>query len=125
MLQRKTHVQLLLDIGITGEIDLEEERQETPPKVDAYLWLPVTDKHAPTLGQLEIGVAAIEKMIKQGRKVFVHCKWGHGRSPTMVAAYLISAGSTPEKAMETIKSARPEVHLEDAQMEVLRAYASK
>ena len=33
-------------------------------------------------------VAALERMLKQGHSVYVHCSAGVNRSPTVVAAYL-------------------------------------
>lgn len=118
----KSHIQELLDIGITAEIDLEKERQEKAPDVPVYLWLPVTDKEAPTVEQLAAGVGLITQMSKAGKKVYVHCKNGHGRSPTMVAAYLISEGKFVSEAIDLIKAARPEIHLEEVQLKALENY---
>lgn len=117
-----SHMQILNEVGITAEIDLENERQKQAPGVDVYLWLPVEDHKAPTREQLSAGVAMIDLMEKQNKKVFVHCALGHGRSPTLVAAYLISKGKTVEEALDTIKAARPEIHLEELQLTALRNY---
>ena len=108
-------------LGICGEVNLEMERDETPtPGVDAYIWLPVPDKTAPTLDQLRVGTAAVNEMVGVGNKVYVHCKNGHGRSPTMVAAYLIRyKGMTVEEAVQFIRQQRPEIHLEEEQMKAL------
>jgi len=119
----KSHIQILLDFGITAEIDLERERQDSAPDVEVYLWLPVTDKTAPTMNQLVSGVSLINQMTKRGKKVYVHCQYGHGRSPTMVAAYLISQDKTVNEAIDTVKEARPEIHLEEVQIEALKNWA--
>lgn len=118
----RSHIQILLDLGVTAEIDLEGERQDAAPDVDAYLWLPVADKSAPTMDQFAAGATLMTDMTKRGKKVYVHCQYGHGRSPTLVAAYLISQGKTVIESIETIKAARPEIHLEDVQMKALEAY---
>jgi protein-tyrosine phosphatase len=118
----RSHIQILLDIGIAAEIDLEKERQDAAPDVEVYLWLPVADKTAPTLEQFVAGVIVMEEMSKRGKKVYVHCQYGHGRSPTMVAAYLISQGKTVLEAIDTVKKARPEIHIEDVQVTALENY---
>lgn len=116
------HMGKLTDLGIEADIDLEEERQEAPPQIAVYLWLPVKDLQAPTLVQLESGVALIDQIAKAGKKVYVHCKNGHGRSPTLVAAYFIFHGMTPVEALEKIKGKRPEIHLEQVQIEALNNF---
>lgn len=118
------HTEEFKRLGICGEINLEIEHPEMPPKsIDAYLWLPVEDKKAPTMDQLTIGTAAVKQMVDLGNTVYVHCKNGHGRSPTLVAAYLVRyEGKEPGEAIEFIKSKRPEVHLEEEQMKALEAF---
>lgn len=118
----QAHLGILSKMGVTAEIDLEEEKQITPPKITIYLWLPTKDKTAPTLDQIEAGVALMHSLVKTGKKVYVHCRLGHGRSPTLIAAYFISEGKTLEEAIKIIKAARPEIHLESSQLEVLHEY---
>jgi atypical dual specificity phosphatase len=69
--------------------------------------LPVPDSHAPTQHQLDEGVAAIENALKEGQRVAVHCGAGLGRSGTLIAAYLVSQGSSPDDAMAQVRNARP------------------
>lgn len=116
------HTADLQHLGLDADIDLEEERSEAPPKVGVYLWLPVKDLSAPTHTQLEIGVAAIDKIVREGKKVYVHCKNGHGRGPTLVAAYFIFKGMKLEEAVAKIKEKRPEIHLEEVQIKALKDY---
>lgn len=116
------HVKVLLDLGIKADIDLEEEKQEQTPGVDIYLWLPVRDHNAPTQEQLDTGVVVIDSLIKNQKKVYIHCKNGHGRSPTLLAAYFISSGMKVNDAINTIKSKRPEIHLRESQIEALNKF---
>lgn len=118
----KSHNKILLDQGINADIDLEMERQEQTPGIDLYLWLPVEDHQAPTKSQLDVGTEAIAALIKNNKKVYIHCKNGHGRSPTLVAAYFISQGMTVEQAIEKIRAQRPEIHLEEIQLRALKEY---
>ena len=48
----------------------------------------------------------IEQHIRGGRKVYLHCKMGLGRSPTCAAAYLVHCGIPLRDAKELILSKR-------------------
>ncbi len=109
--------------GITADISLEEERIDAPFGVDFYLWLPVKDHTPPKPDQLKFGVWALEKLTAMGKKVYVHCKNGHGRAPTMVAAYLIKKGQGVDEAISFIKTKRPSIHLEEVQKQALQEWA--
>lgn len=119
------HIKILLDHGIKADIDLEEERQEQTPNIDTYLWLPVKDHLAPTQEQLDTGVAVIDSLVKNNKKVYIHCKNGHGRSPTLLAAYFISQGLEIDEAIEKIKSKRPQIHLRQVQIEALNKFRQR
>lgn len=118
----RPHVEILKDHGITADIDLEEERQEKAPYIEVYLWLPVKDKTAPTKEQFNVGVSVMDQLDKAGKSIYIHCKNGHGRSPTLVAAYFISKGMGVSEAIEKIRKKRPEIHIEKLQVEALGRY---
>ena len=105
----------LLDNGITADLSMEIEQIDQPQGVDYFLWLPTVDHTAPTLKQLWTGVKAMEEWEKQKIKMYVHCKNGHGRSPTMVAAYFIYAGMSVEEAITAVAKERSEIHIEEVQ----------
>jgi len=113
----------LRQIGITADISLEENRVDQPFGVEFYVWLPVKDETAPTLDQLRFGVSVLTTLVQMGRKVYVHCRQGHGRAPTLVAAYFIRKGSSVEEAVALVQRKRPGIHLEETQLAGLRAYA--
>jgi len=108
--------------GITADISLEEDRLDAPFGVDFYTWIPVKDHEVPKRDQLEFGVSILEKLVEMGKKVYVHCKNGHGRAPTLVASYLIRKGKNAEEAEAFIKSKRPSMHLDDIQREALQEF---
>lgn len=117
------HFKKLIDYGFDADIDLEEERKEHPEKIKIYLWLPTKDKTASTLDQLKAGVALIDKMVENNKIIYVHCMNGHGRAPTLVAAYFIYKDKMEIKdAIEFIRDKRPEIHLENEQKERLEEY---
>lgn len=111
--------------GITADISLEEDRLDAPFGVEFYVWIPVKNHMPPTPGQLEFGVSVLEKLVAMKKKVYVHCKNGHGRAPTLVAAYLVKNGKTSEEAESFIKAKRPPVHLEETQREALKVFSKK
>lgn len=111
--------------GITADISLEGKRVDAPFGVDFYVWIPIPDHAAPTQDQLDFGVAALEKLVALKKKVYVHCQNGHGRASTLVAAYLIKQGKSPNKAIEFIKAKRPSIHLEEVQKEALVVYGKR
>jgi protein-tyrosine phosphatase len=110
--------------GITADISLEDVRIDNPFGVEMYTWLPTKDHTPPSPDQLAVGISNIGKFVSQKRKVYVHCKNGHGRATTLVAAYLISTGKTPEEAIAIVKKGRPTMHLQDAQQEALDKFFS-
>lgn len=111
--------------GVTADVSLEETIVDRPLGVDIYVWIPVTDHTAPTQDQLDFGADVLTKLISQKRRVYVHCKNGHGRAPTLVAAYLIHKGMSVNEAEALIKSKRPTIHIEDAQRAALKEFQSR
>lgn len=118
------HVWALERLGVDVDIDLEYEHAyaREKPRVEVTLFLPTRDHHAPTQEQLRCGVALIAAAMEAKKRVYVHCKNGHGRAPTLVAAYLMTQGMRPAEAVAFLKKRRPVVHLNREQMEALRRF---
>lgn len=112
----------LLKKGVTVDISLEEVRMDTPFGVKCYLWLPVKDHYPPAMYQFLTGVACIDNAVKTKNKVYVHCKNGHGRAPTLVAAYFITQGMSVKEAITFLKSKRAGVNLRPAQLKALEKF---
>jgi protein tyrosine phosphatase len=108
--------ELLQKEGISADISLEEQSVDSPFGVLVYLWLPTKDLTAPHPDALSLGISALAKLVDQKRKVYVHCRNGHGRAPTLVMAYMMIAHNmTAEEAEKFVCKKRPVVHLEEAQ----------
>ncbi len=110
----------LLKKGIRADISMEEKKIDAPFGVDYYLWLPTKDHYPPTKKQLKVGVAFIKELVKNKIKCYVHCKQGHGRSVTLVAAYLIDKGMSIDETLSFIKKRRPAIHPNKRQIEALK-----
>jgi|SRR3989338_775795 len=111
--------EVLKEEGISTDISLEDTRLDHPFGVAMYVWIPTPDNTPPTRDQLQFGVTALTELVNQNRKIYVHCKNGHGRTSTLLAAYFISCGKTVDDAIDTIKQKRPAIHLQDSQYETL------
>lgn len=114
----------LLTKGVRVDISLEDIKVDAPRGVDYFLWLPTVDGEAPAPDALTFGVQTLEFFAKRNIKVFIHCQNGHGRAPTLYAAYLIKQGMTMAQAVAAIKKRRPSVHLTKKQEEALGTFAS-
>ena len=108
--------------GIRADISLEDVRIDQPFGVKFYLWLPTRNHYAPSLAQLLLGVQTVDMLVKNKIKVYVHCRNGHGRAPTLVAAYFILKGMTVQKAIEAVKKKRSAVHPNKRQVDVLKKF---
>ncbi len=87
-----------------------------------YLHLPTPDNTPPSLEDLQKGADFIGQEIKAGGKVYVHCRQGLGRGPTMAIAYLIKAGATFEDAYALVKRVRPFIRPRQGQVQRLREF---
>ncbi|MBI2670176.1 MAG: dual specificity protein phosphatase family protein [Candidatus Yanofskybacteria bacterium] len=112
----------LIQKNVLGDISLEKNRIDNPIGIDYFLWLPVEDHQAPTPNQLELGVEVMDFFVKNKMKFYIHCKNGHGRAPTLVAAYFMKQGKSANEALNLIKSKRPSIHLEDIQKKALEKF---
>lgn len=107
-------------VSMRGEFD-DREQAISPPR---YLHLPTVDNHAPTLEQLRTGVHFIQEEIQKGGAVYIHCWEGVGRAPTMVAAYLVSTGMSPQEAWEHIGRIRPFIRPVVSQLDQIERFAA-
>lgn len=111
--------------GITVDLSLEKERLDQPEGVEFYVWIPVTDHTALSQDQLRFGVTTLQQLVQMGKKIYVHCKNGHGRAPSLVAAYLTQQAYTADEAAAYIKKQRPVIHLDPEQLEAVKQFASQ
>lgn len=105
-------------------IDVTCELPRQSPEED-YLCLPVWDRSAPSLEQLEAAVVFHRRHAAAGRPVLVHCAQGRGRSVTVAAAILVAEGRSLADAIALISKRRPVAHLIRLQRGVLEAWSRK
>jgi ADP-ribosyl-[dinitrogen reductase] hydrolase len=127
----------LLDAGFDGFLDLTETGEVPPyenylPESVAYVRKAITDHGVPRdaayMGEI---LAALDELLAAGRRVYVHCRAGIGRTGTVVACHLIEQGLAPEAALVRLNElwkgsdrsdTWPEVPETDVQRDFIRAY---
>jgi len=83
------------------------------------------DDTAPSLVDLQKGVAFIQEAAARGGGVYVHCGAGVGRAAAMAAAYLVSTGLSPDEAWARIREVRPFVRPQAVQVEQVERFAAQ
>ena len=71
-----------------------------------YLHLPTVDNTPPPIEVLIKGADFMDNEIKHGGSVYVHCRQGLGRGPSMAIAYLIKTGLTYKEAYAMVRKVR-------------------
>jgi len=102
----------LKSLGVSAIIDLDAssvEKAAVEPRKFDYESFKIENNYEPIdPDALKKVVDIIDQYVNKGKKVYLHCFAGLGRSPTCAAAYLIYKGATYEDAIKKIKDARPQ-----------------
>jgi len=69
-------------------------------------YLPIADEEAPDLQELEKALDWLDECLFLGKKVLVHCRFGIGRTGTVVNAYLLRKGLGHKLAGKKLKGHR-------------------
>lgn len=113
----------LLSKGITADISLESERLDNPQGVKYFFWLPWKEDAAPPMELMNLALKVLDDLMEQNVKTYVHCKNGHGRTTTLLAAYYIRKNRiTTDEALEIVKQKRPSGHIHEIQKDFLRNF---
>lgn len=112
----------LKQMGITAIINMRIHSVFTEAQYAGirYLHLPTEDNTAPALDDLIKGADFACTEITNGGKVYIHCRQGLGRGPSMAIAYLLKMGATYDDAFRTVQKVRPFIHPRPAQVARLK-----
>jgi hypothetical protein len=73
------------------EVDLRDVYESRGRNLDVHR-IAIRDDHPPTLTQAKKFCKLVDREIADGRRVYIHCRGGIGRTATMAAIYLIWSG---------------------------------
>jgi len=109
-------------LGVTAIVNMRvhNDYDDAAHEGIKYLHLPTVDNTPPPLEVLITGADFIDQKIKNGGIVYVHCRQGLGRGPTMAMAYLIKTGMTFDEAFETVRKVRIFINPQRSQLEKLK-----
>jgi protein-tyrosine phosphatase len=97
-------IEQVVNFGINDFIDLTEEGELEPytqflPEGIGHYRFPIKDHHVPkTMEQLQDILTTIDRLLKSGRKVYVHCWGGIDRTGVIVACWFVFRGLTAKRA---------------------------
>ncbi|KAI3962251.1 hypothetical protein MKX01_030801 [Papaver californicum] len=125
-----TDVPRLKELGVQGVVTLNEPYETLVPSslyhdhgID-HLVIPTRDYlFAPSYEDLCQAVDFIHNNVSSGKKTYVHCKAGRGRSTTVVLCYLVqNKQMTPVAAFEYVRSIRHRVLLASSQWQAVEDF---
>ncbi len=90
-----------------------------------HLWLPTQGGTAPSREQVQKLQDFVDQQNQLGNAVAIHCTNGRRRTATMIAALLISSGSSYVEAMQMTQSANSDIDLRAAQTIFLQSLAEE
>jgi protein-tyrosine phosphatase len=97
----------LLTPGEIEELDLEQEKALCLEQGIQFRSFPIQDRGVPSsLESMAALVKSLEKALRDGKNVAVHCRQGIGRSSLAAASILVSAGERPYAAWRRIENSR-------------------
>jgi len=112
--QTRKRIDALIEAGFDLFIDLTTSHETWPYanilineikfyEVEAtHLRFPIGDFGLPTPEKMNSILDAIDLNLQEGRKIYLHCWGGIGRTGTTVGCYLVRQGKTGEEALEQL-----------------------
>ncbi|MEL6180616.1 MAG: dual specificity protein phosphatase family protein, partial [Myxococcota bacterium] len=90
----------------------------------AYITYPTLDATAPSKDAIQ---AILDRLTQEQACAYIHCASGHGRSATVVVAWMLHTGqfSTVDHAIASLQHERPGVRLNAAQRRRAAQFAPK
>ncbi len=119
---KPTAYSLFQSWGVRAVVNMRQVKDVNVPDGFSVLQLKTKDWTPPLIEDLRRGVDFIDEHINKGDGVYIHCRLGEGRGPSMAAAYLIFKGMTAEEAMTSIKLHRPMARLNKQQINQLATW---
>ncbi len=112
----RKRIDALIEAGFDTFIDLTHANETFPYTAilleEAYVYdveaahhrFPIGDFGLPTPKMMNAILDKIEESLQAGRKIYLHCWGGIGRTGTTVGCYLVRQGKTAEEALEQLSA---------------------
>ena len=110
MLPLEYDLSLLRTVGVTVLVNLTEKPMtDTAIPVHGLrtLHMGVEDRNAPPLMWMKMLLVKIDRLMRQGEVIAVHCLAGLGRTGTVLGAWLVREGLTAEEALRRLRAIEP------------------
>jgi atypical dual specificity phosphatase len=116
----------LAHAGVTHAIDLRGQEDAAavtiwPQDVFTHSY-PLEEYKAPDIVELQQVSSDIASLIAQGEVVYVHCRAGIQRAPTVACAVLMQMGWSLADAYRVVRSCRAVTAMSEDQLGVLRQF---
>ncbi|HUS81631.1 MAG TPA: dual specificity protein phosphatase [Dehalococcoidia bacterium] len=125
----KHQIRLLARAGVNSVLDVRSEASDDESHLAGlglrFLRLPIDDFRAPSREQLSEATEWTLAELAAGRKVYVHCRSGIGRSPCVACAILMAMGYPLPDAYTTVRRERPWATLSDTQQAALADFETR
>jgi predicted ATP-grasp superfamily ATP-dependent carboligase/protein tyrosine phosphatase (PTP) superfamily phosphohydrolase (DUF442 family) len=110
--------------GIKSVLSLRNDFSD--PKISfikmEYFKIDIPEYEEITIENFTTSIDCINRQIELGRPIFVHCREGVGRAPSVVVGFLLSKGVNLKEALETVYASRPFSNILEEQLASLRRY---
>lgn len=104
------HLEMLKRDGVRGVLnlcaefcDLADIERESGFAVH---FLAIDDMDAPDPAALELALDWLDNLLAAGGKAFIHCRFGMGRTGTVLACWLLRTGLSPEACGQAVAGFR-------------------
>jgi len=117
------NMEILSKDGFNAILDLRKEKEDNSSELQKYsidyLSIKIPDRNVPTFDEAISVNKWIKTNLEKGKKIFVHCNLGRGRSPLVVCSFLISEGMSELDSIQLLKKHRKYVYLNSKQLKWL------
>jgi protein-tyrosine phosphatase len=116
-------------LSIRHIVDVRQEARDDERVLREHgislLHLPTEDLCAISHPMIDEGVRWVCDHLSRGRKVYIHCEHGIGRSALLALCVLVDIGHAPLDALTRAKGARPRLSPSPEQLETFRAWVEE
>lgn len=122
-------VPILKQLGVGAIVNTCEEFPGFPEDYRRWgieqLYIPTVDFTHPSRQSIDEAITFIDAERAQGKKVYIHCKAGRGRSATIAICWLMhTRGMSLEQAQQHLLQCRPHVNARLTERPVVQQYAA-